>query len=184
MNIFETCPVLENERFKLRLISENDCDDLLKVYSDRNALPFFNSDGCNGDNFYYPTQERMVEAIDFWKTAYVNGWFVRLSIIDKTINHVVGTVEICLRVSEDAFNNTGILRVDVGSDYEQKDALYSIFSLITPKVEELLGCKGVITKAAIYTVERIQAIKDIGFTQSRDYLIGNTGYAYDGYYVF
>ena len=24
-------------------------DDLLKVYSDKNALPFFNSDNCDGD---------------------------------------------------------------------------------------------------------------------------------------
>lgn len=46
MNIFEKCPILENEKFFIRLFQMDDCDDLLNVYSDKNALPFFNSDGC------------------------------------------------------------------------------------------------------------------------------------------
>lgn len=37
---------------------------------------------------------------------------------------VIGTVELCLRVSEDEFNNMGILRVDVRSDYEKEIELY------------------------------------------------------------
>ena len=41
MNIYETCPTLESERFILRLFEDYDCDDLLAVYSDKNALPFF-----------------------------------------------------------------------------------------------------------------------------------------------
>ena len=66
MNIYETCPTLKSERFILRLFQDEDCNDLLKVYSDKNALPFFNSDNCDGDNFYYATEERMAEAIRFW----------------------------------------------------------------------------------------------------------------------
>lgn len=183
MNIYETCPRLESEKFILRLFDDNDCDDLLKVYSDKNALPFFNSDNCDGDNFYYSTRERMAEAIDFWRMSYENGWFVRLSIIDKEISRVIGTVELCLRVSEDEFNNMGILRVDVRSDYEREDTLYDVFSLITPELEKMLGCKGVITKAPIYAVERIKAIQKVGFTKSEYMLIGKTGYAYDGYWI-
>ena len=68
MNIYETCPVLENEKFIIRLFQSEDCDDLLKVYSDKNALPFFNSDNCDGDNFYYATKERMTEVMGFWRT--------------------------------------------------------------------------------------------------------------------
>lgn len=183
MNIYETCPRLESEKFILRLFDDNDCDDLLKVYSDKNALPFFNSDNCDGDNFYYSTRERMEEAIDFWRMSYENGWFVRLSIIDKEISRVIGTVELCLRVSEDEFNNMGILRVDVRSDYEREDTLYDVFSLITPELEKMLDCKGVITKAPIYAVERIKAIQKVGFTKSEYMLIGKTGYAYDGYWI-
>ena len=183
MNIYEKCPVLENEKFIIRLFENKDCDDLLKVYSDKNALPFFNSDNCDGDNFYYATKEKMFKAMNFWDMSYKNGWFARLSIIDKTVPAVIGTVELCLRVSEDEFNNMGILRVDVGSDYEKENELYNVFSLITPKVEEWLDCKGVITKAPIYAVERIKAIQKAGFTKSEHLLIGKNGYAYDGYWT-
>ena len=125
----------------------------------------------------------MSEALEFWHMSYENGWFVRLSIVDKAASGVIGTIELCLRVSEDKFNHMGILRVDVRSDYEQEDVLYDIFSLITPKLEELLGCNGVITKAPIYAVERIKAIQKAGFMKSQQLLIGKTGYAYDGYWV-
>lgn len=114
----------------------------------------------------------MTEAMDFWNMSYENGWFVRLSIVDKTVSTVIGTVELCLRVSEDEFNNMGILRVDVRSDYEQENELYGILSLITPELEKMLGCKGVLTKAPIYAVERIKAIQKVGFTKSEHLLIG------------
>lgn len=184
MNIYESCPVLESEKYIIRLFKDEDCDDLLKVYSDRNALPFFNSDNCDGDNFYYSTKERMAEAIDFWHMSYENGWFVRLSIVDKTTTSIIGTVELCLRVSNDEFNNMGILRVDVRSDYEEEKVLYDIFALVTPKLEDMLGCKGVLTKAPIYAVERMKAIQKVGFTKSEHMLIGKNGYAYDGYWTF
>lgn len=183
MNIYKTCPVLEGERFLLRLTEQNDLGGLLEVYSDRNALPFFNSDNCDGDNFYYNTAERMAKAYDFWKLSYENGWFARLSIIDKAASRAVGTVELCLRVSEDTFNNMGILRADVRSDYETEDALYEIVSLTAPRMADLLGCAGVLTKAPLYAVERIKALQRAGFTRSEHLLIGKTGYAYDGYWT-
>ena len=77
----------------------------------------------------------------------------------------------------------GILRVNVRSYYEKENELYDVFSLITQKVEEWLGCKGVITKAPIYAVERIKAIQKAGFTKSEHLLIGKNGYAYDEYWT-
>ncbi len=47
-NVYQSCPVLENERFMLRLLEEKDAKELLRVYSDKRALPFFNSDNCHG----------------------------------------------------------------------------------------------------------------------------------------
>ena len=184
MNIYESCPTFESEKHVIRLFKDEDCDDLLKVYSDKNALPFFNSDNCDGDNFYYATREKMSEAIDFWHVSYDNGWFARLSIVDTATASVIGTVELCRRESDDAFHNMGVLRVDVRSDYEEENELYDIFALITPKIDDLLGCKGVLTKAPIYAVERIKAIQKAGFTKSAQLLIGKTGYAYDGYWTF
>ena len=182
MNIYEKCPVIESERFLIRAVEKGDCQDLLKVYSDKNALPFFNSDNCDGDNFYYATEERMAQALDFWDLSYKNGWFARLSIVDKTVSEVIGTLELCLRVSEDALHNRGILRVDVRSDYEREEPLYEIVALITPYLTGMLGCSGIITKVPIYAVEREKAVRNAGFARSEHFLIGKTGYVYDGYW--
>lgn len=183
MNIYEKCSGLEKGKYLLRPVEKGDCDDLLKVYSDRYALPFFNSDNCDGDNFYYATRERMEEALGFWKMAYEKGWFARLSIVDKSVSSVIGTIELCLRVSEDAFNGMGILRVDVRSDYEEENALYDIMILIVPHIPEMLGCGGILTKVPIYAVERRKAVQRAGFTRSENFLIGKTGYAYDDYWT-
>ena len=78
----------------------------------------------------------------------------------------------------------GSLRVDVRNDYEEEAVLYELFSLITPKLDEMLRGKGVLTKAPIYAVERIKAIQNAGFTKSEHMLIGKTGYPYDGYWIF
>ncbi len=183
MNIYETCPVLESEKFLIRLFEQKDCDDLLKVYSDKNALPFFNSDNCNGDNFYYDTKGKMEKALSFWKLSYENGWFARLSIVDRKVSNVIGTIELCLRVSEDEFNNMGILRVDVKSDYEREETLFDIVSLITPHISELLGCNGILTKAPIYAIERMKALQKAGFIKAKHFLKGKNGYVYDGYWT-
>ena len=184
MNIYDNCPILENDNYLLRIVEKQDCEDLFEVYSDKNALPFFNSDNCDGDNFYYPTKERMSEAVLFWISAFNNKWFVRMSIVDKSASKVIGTAELCYRVSEDAFNNMGILRIDVGSAYETEDVLFGIFSLVTPAMFNLLGCSEIITKAPIYAVERIKTIQKVGFTKSQNLLIGtNDGYAYNGYWT-
>ena len=34
MNIYKTCPDVHNERFRLRLVTQEDWEDRLKVYSD------------------------------------------------------------------------------------------------------------------------------------------------------
>lgn len=183
MSIYENCGVLESGKFLLRLVEREDCDDLLQVYSDKNALPFFNSDNCDGDNFYYATRERMEEALDFWRLSYENRWFARLSIVDKAVSKAVGTVELCLRVSEDEFHNMGILRIDLRSDYEREDALYEIMALTVPHIPEMLGCSGILTKVPIYAVERLKAVQKAGFTKSEHLLVGKNGYAYDGYWT-
>ena len=66
VDVYKNCPDFENENYKLRMIAKEDTVDLLKVYSDEKAIPFFNSDNCGGDDFHYTTEDRMEEAIDFW----------------------------------------------------------------------------------------------------------------------
>ena len=184
MNIYENCPELKSEHYLLRLTGMEDLEELLSVYSDRNALPFFNSDNCHGDNFYYTTRERMKEAMDFWEYSYKNGWFARLTVMEKSSHQVIGTVELCRRESEDAFNGMCILRVDIGSAYENEAVLTEIFGLVIPYTNELLGTRGIVTKGPIYAVERIKALKNNGFIQSEHLLVGgNDGYRYNGYWT-
>lgn len=183
MKLYEQLPFYENSHFLLRPVEKEDCGSLLEVYSDKNALPFFNSDNCDGDNFYYKDEKRMADAIRFWQTAYENQWFARWAIVDKTVSKAIGTIELCLRASDDVFNGAGILRIDVRSDYEKEEPLYHIASLIVPPAFELSACHELITKVPIYAVERTAAIQKLDFRKSEHCLIGKNGYAYDGYWL-
>lgn len=182
MNVYETCPAFENDKFILRLTVPADADDLLKVYSDDKAVPLFNSDNCHGDDFHYTTLERMKAACAFWQDAYKNGWFVRWSIIDKAKNAAVGTIEEFKRDADDRFTDCGLLRLDLRSDYETVDAIKSILSLIVPPSFDMFGCGKVATKAIPTATERIAALTALGFTLSDKPLVGHDGTEYYSYY--
>lgn len=46
IDVYEQIPVMESEKFLLREIKDGDAEDLLRVYSDKDAVPLFNSDNC------------------------------------------------------------------------------------------------------------------------------------------
>lgn len=181
-SVYVSCPKFENERFNLRFISINDCDDLLNVYSDKKAVPLFNSDNCNGDTFYYNTRERMEEALNYWKFEYERKGFVRWSIIDKRENTAIGTIELFHRDSKDYFNDCGILRLDLRSDYETKANIIDILKLILDKTYSLFECNMIATKAPAFANERINALKELGFSLTENKLIGHDGREYSSYY--
>ena len=182
-NVYEECPKLENDKFLLRFIEETDMEDLLKVYSDKNALPFFNSDNCDGDNFYYATLDRMKSAYDFWVYSYREKWFVRWSIVDKKTNEVIGTIELFKRSSDDETDGMGTLRLDVRSDYEKGDSLKSILEVIVPNAYDLFDTDTILTKIPNYAIERAAAAKSLGFEKRDIILIGDDGEAYTGYWT-
>lgn len=183
-DIYEKCPVFENEKYILRFVEEKDVAELLEVYSDKNALPFFNSDNCNGDNFYYPTAEKMFEAVKFWLFSYHEKYFVRFTVIDKSINKAVGTVELFRRYSDDKFDGDGVLRLDVKSDYEKENILSDIISIIVPPAFEMFDCTEIITKIPVYAVERMNAFRKYGFSKSEYFMVGtHDGYAYKDYWT-
>lgn len=183
MNVFKKLPVLESDRFILRGVQKSDASDLLKVYSDEHAAPLFNGDNCHGDDFYYTTAERMNEAIAFWLFSYDNGYFVRWAIIDKASNTAVGTIELFHRDSEDAFDNCGLLRLDLRSDYERRDYITEILSALTPDAFDLFYCDKIATKIKPFAEERRAAAVALGYKHSADALIGQAGEPYYDYYV-
>lgn len=184
MNIYRNCPEVCNDRFLLRLVREEDGEDLLRVYSDPLAVPLFNSDNCNGDDFYYTTYERMMEAVRFWIWSYQNGWFIRWSIVDEHTNNVIGTVELCNRVSQDSFNGSGILRLDLRSDYENEEEIWNILEMIVYPAFYWLDCHQIITKAAPAAQVRRKVLLQFGFSRCTEALIGSDGTAYGDYYAF
>ncbi|RKM61782.1 N-acetyltransferase [Butyrivibrio sp. XB500-5] len=183
-NVYETCPVLENDKFILRFVKTEDSDDLLEVYGDKNALPFFNSDNCHGDNFFYNTKELMDKAVDFWLYSYEQKYFVRWTIVDKASNKAVGTIEMFHREPDGSFGHVGLIRLDVGSKYEKAEELKSILEIIIPPAYELFDCDEIISKVPLYAVERAKAFSEYGFEKTDKLLIGgNDNYGYNCYWT-
>lgn len=182
-DIYEKCPEFENEKYILRFISQADCTDLLKVYSDLKAVPLFNSDNCGGDNFYYSTMERMKEAIEYWLFEYNRKGFVRWSIFNKDKYEVVGTIELFQRNANDYFTECGLLRLDLRSDYENEIEIKEILSLIISPAFELFKCNKIATKSIDEAIERRKALENINFSLSREKLIGHDGTEYGSYFI-
>lgn len=182
-NIYEHCPTFENDRYRIRFLRVDDQHDLFKVYSDEKAVPFFNSDNCHGDDFYYKTEERMKQAINFWFFAYQTRDFVRFTIVDKRKNEAIGTIELFNRQAQDYFTNCGLLRLDLRSDYEKEEEIEEILSLIIRPSLSLFSCDMIATKAIPQATQRIRALERMGFFSSTEKLIGHDGTVYSDYYV-
>lgn len=184
VNPYEKCPEYENDNYLLRFVQTSDARDLLLVYSDEKAVPFFNSDNCNGDDFHYTSMERMQNVIEYWQWEYQRKGFVRWTIIDKNTHRAIGTIELFNRRSDDYFNNCGLLRLDLRSDYEHGENIIEILSLITPSTFELFDCQKIATKVPHFASERKLAIEQLGFTASGEKLKGgHDSKIYTHYYV-
>lgn len=182
MDVYDVCPVLKSEHFMLRLVEQEDAPGLLKVYSDEKAVPLFNGDNCNGDDFHYTTMERMEQAIDFWRKSYYE-WkcFVRWTILAG--DEIIGTVELFHRVAEDVFNHHGLLRLDLRSDYETVDVITELLELLHRHAYELFDCPILATKAPGYAAARREALTGCGYILSASGIIGHDGTEYGDYWV-
>lgn len=183
LEVYKNCPEYENEDYLLRMVNKEDKLDLLKVYSDKTAASFFNSDNCGGDDFYYTTESRMEQAIDYWLFEYNREGFVRWAILSKKNNEVMGTIELFHRDAEDYFTNCGLLRLDIRSDYEDASEIIKILELIIEPTFTLFNCDKIATKAIPRAIERIKALKECGFMHVDEKLIGHDGALYDSYFV-
>lgn len=177
-DIYNSCPIYKTKLITLRLTGKEDGKQLLKCYSDEKSVPIFNSDNCNGDTFYYTTLEKMNEALDFWKFSYENRSFVRLSIIDNKSKAIIGTVEMFNREAEDDCNGIGVLRIDLGSNYEKKEYINEILNIVNNNFYEDFDVNCIITKAIPIATERIDSLKEKGYIPLNKKFI-----SYDDYFV-
>ena len=107
-----------------------------------------------------------------------------VNIVSKTDNKAIGTIEVFNRKADDYFNNCGLLRLDLRSDYEQEESIFEILSLIVPSVFELFNCQIIATKVPHFASERKLAIIRLGFVASEEKLIGgHDKKIYTEYYV-
>ncbi len=183
VDVYKNCPNYENEFYMLRMVIKEDKADLLKVYSDEKSVPFFNSDNCGGDDFHYTTENRMEQAIEYWLWEYNRHGFVRWTIVSKETNEAIGTIELFCREAEDFFTKCGLLRLDIRSDYETSNEIVKILNLIIEPTYELFHCDKIATKAITSAIERISALKSLGFKLSKEKLIGHDGTEYDSYFI-
>ena len=183
MNVYESIPTMEKGEIRLRPVTAADEAALLRVYGDPLALPFFNSDNCHGDIFYYDTPEKMRRAMDFWRTSWEQGWFVRWAIERR--GGGIGTVELCRRGEspDDPYSGMGILRVDVGSAWEKSDVLAAVMDALLPDAYALLNCRTLMTKAAPYAVARVATLTECGFVLSDKPVMGHHGERFGDYWV-
>ncbi len=166
-NPYELCPTFETKSFILRLVSEEDYEGLIKCYSDSKSQKIFNSDRCTGDFCIYLIED-MLQCIKAWLYAYSQQEFIRFSIIDKSLSIAIGTVEMFGYIGKYK-NKTGILRVDVSSEYENVDHLSEIFSVCNENFFDLFEVDIIATKAIPQAVERRNTLLKINFCEAKEY---------------
>ncbi|PLS27944.1 hypothetical protein CGZ88_0106 [Bifidobacterium anseris] len=183
MSIYDSCPQLCDDAYRIRLIEPDDADDLLAVYGDRLALPFFNSDNCHGANFYCRDVHDVRASIAAWLDEYARRGFVRFAVESLATGTVIGTLEMFRREADDYYDGCGILRVDLAVDYEREDVIRDLLDLVSAPFMTLFGCARIATKAPLYAVERRAALAGAGYTARRQPLIGHDGTHYYDYWV-
>lgn len=163
INIYDACPTLKKRLITLRQTNIGDVEELLECYSDEKAVPLFNSDNCNGDNFHYKTIEKMKQTIDFWDFSYKQKYFVRWTIILNDTDEKIGTIEMFHRNAEDEFNHYGVLRIDLKSEHEVQPIINEILDIADEYFYDLFDVHAILTKAIPMASERIGSLLQKGY---------------------
>jgi [ribosomal protein S5]-alanine N-acetyltransferase len=177
-NVYEECPIYIKELITLRQTKVADAEELLECYSDEKAVPLFNSDNCNGDDFYYTTIERMETAIDFWDFSYKSRYFVRWTVVLNDTNEKIGTIEMFHRLAEDEFNHYGMLRIDLQSKHEVQSIIGEILEIANENLFEVFEVEAILTKAVPEAKQRISSLVQNGYKP-----LGKKLMSYGDYYV-
>jgi len=154
-NPYKNCPVYETTHFLIRLIRLEDAEDLVKCYSDSKSQELFNADNCTGD-FCINTADGMTVCINAWIQAYEQEEYIRFAITDKSTSEAVGTIEMF-------GGDTGVLRIDIASAYEESSWLEEIIDVCVTKFYDLFDVNNIATKAIPKAENRIKVLLKAGF---------------------
>jgi RimJ/RimL family protein N-acetyltransferase len=177
---YTVCPVYDTGSFLLRLIQQEDAEDLLGCYSDPESIPLFNSDNCLF-GFSMHLLDDMKATIEAWLAEYRARGFVRFSIIDQTTGRVIGTLEFFTRavLSADGQQEAGILRLDLISGYEREAVLCEILELVESRFGEYFAFNSILTKAVPQAAARISVLLRLGYQRIEP----SSDLPYDDYYI-
>jgi len=180
---YTKCPAYESEHFLLRLVSMGDVEALLPCYSQPTDSVITNSFNCTY-GYGAQTIEEMRDFIRRWLEAYRERGFVRWSVVDKSTNIAVGTIELFNRgKAADYFNNCGILRLDLSGEYERTSIIEEILSLLLTNAFMLFDCAMIAAKMAPTAKERIAAMGKLGFHPIDEQITKGDGTHYDGFWI-
>ncbi|MFA6947368.1 MAG: N-acetyltransferase [Eubacteriales bacterium] len=192
-DIYDKCPTYFSSTVTIRALDEFDAAGLLEVYSDEKAVPFFNSDNCDGDDFHYTDIKRMQKAVAFWQQSYKNGDFVRFAVTDNITNDIIGTLEMFnrgplsaieaagdeLAAEELSAADHGVLRIDLRSSYERADVVRELLAVIADSFYTAFDVRYILTKAIPQASERIKALEESGYRPFG----GRLGGKFEHYYI-
>ncbi|MDR1928183.1 MAG: GNAT family N-acetyltransferase [Oscillospiraceae bacterium] len=154
---YNRCPEFDSANFHLRLVTTGDAKDLLRVYSNPEAIRYFNEDA-----FTYAmgredlTLAEMRKTIRRWRHEYKHCAFVRFALLNKKSGHAVGTVEIF-------GGDYGCLRIDLLPDYEREAYLAELLT-VADEFFACFDCSRIVSKAIPAAAQRIAALKACGYT--------------------
>lgn len=180
VTVYDSCPTFFSPKYEYRLVRREDAPGLLKVYSDKQAQNYFNSDNCNSD-FRYATLREMEACVNMWLHAYAQRWFVRWVILER--GKPIGTVEMFRRDDGEDGKGLGVMRIDVARQYEFTDVFHEIFSTMLSAMHDLFDCQRILTKALPYMEQRKVAMVLHGFVACPKPLIGENGIEYGHYWA-
>ncbi len=177
-DIYSLCPEYRNNRVTLRKTVWEDAPALLKCYSDEKAVPLFNSDNCNGDDFHYTTLEQLYRTMDLWEYSYNIRSFVRWTVIVNDTDEAIGTIEMFGRGPDTTPGRFGVLRIDLRSDYETQSIIADILEIADTYFFSAFDVNVILTKAVPAAAVRIQTLLDKGYQPYEGNLL-----KHDDYYV-
>ena len=154
----------ESENFLLRQVKKEDAPQLLRCYSDTAAVALMNDDNCRR-GFLCNTLEDMESYIDIWQGEN----YARPAVIDKRTGEAVGTLEIF-------GGETGVLRVDLRTDYERPEVLRELYALAVERFPKDFPMGAVVTKAVPEASARRAVLAELGFSGPERFR------EYEGYY--
>lgn len=134
-----------------------------KICSDPWAQEIFDSTTCTSD-FRYQTVDEMRECIEFFLLNYRNRGFIRFSIVNKSSEQAIGTMEMfCATGQLAGCEGWGVLRMDLPTPYEKEEWIRELLALSNEAYYPLMDVKRVVTKAIPPAAERIAALRAAGF---------------------